>query len=124
MGRGQRSKSTRTRSRLKKACFERRAIASLCQSAAMHAPQWLQPHLAADEIRRFFRMMTILSRSQVKALYDQDATWSDPITECNGLDSIEANFASLALVAAVCTLHISPKPPCAPHVRCPATTMH
>lgn len=38
---------------------------------------------------------------QVRALYAEDALWSDPLTECKGVDSIVANFDSLAVVAGV-----------------------
>lgn len=94
----QRCKGDMPSPRLHISSLYRSASAVLHRAAATHEPRLLEPACS-------FPLM--LSRSQVKALYDQDATWSDPITECSGLDSIAANFASLALVAAVYTLPVS-----------------
>ena len=44
--------------------------------------------------------------AQVRRLYARDATWEDPLTSAAGVESIVANYRSLAAIASEATLSV------------------
>lgn len=45
--------------------------------------------------------------AQVRRMYARDATWADPLTSAAGIESIVANYRSLAAIASEATLSVS-----------------
>ncbi len=55
-----------------------------------------------DELIAFYREFNTESLSKIRAIYDEDARFSDPIHEIQGLKSIERYFSSVMAGVTVC----------------------
>ncbi len=55
-----------------------------------------------DELIAFYREFNTESLSKIRAIYDEDAHFSDPIHEIQGLESIERYFSSVMTGVTVC----------------------
>ncbi len=59
------------------------------------------PHII-DELIAFYREFDTESLAKIRAIYDEDARFSDPIHEIKGLESIERYFSSAMAGVTAC----------------------
>ncbi len=62
---------------------------------------YLMSHII-DELTAFYREFNTASLSKIKAIYDEDARFSDPIHEIQGIESIERYFSSVMAGVTTC----------------------